>query len=194
MKALIDAEFWKPVKGYEGLYEVSSFGRIRSVERNEILRGRHPRPYTRKRKGSLISPRNGPYLNVNLCKKGSKRNYLVHRLVAEAFIDNPKGLPEVNHINEDKHDNRYSNLEWCSSSENSKHSSYKTTGSRNGCSKLNEDQVTIIGYLLRNTDMTLKEIGDQFNVSSHAIFRIKTGDNWSWLTGFGKEDKHNVSS
>lgn len=192
MKSLVDSEEWVSVKGYEGLYEVSNKGRVRSLDRTEVIAGRHPEPFIRKRKGTILSPRQGPYLNINLCKDGKKRNVLIHRLVAVHFCPNPDNKPEVNHLDEDKHNNCSSNLVWCSSSENSKHSSYKTTGSKCGTSKLNEDKVILISYLLRNTDLTLQQIADQFNVSNHAIFRIKAGYNWSWLTGFGKEGSRHV--
>lgn len=100
-------EIWKPVIGFEGLYEVSNWGRVRSLNfhregRMQILR-------TAKRRG---------YLAVPLCKNGKSKPFCVHRLVAEAFIPNPLNLPQVNHKDEDKTNNRVENLEWCSSSYN----------------------------------------------------------------------------
>ena len=101
-------EVWKPVKGYEGLYEVSSIGRVRSVKRNLVM---HPHP------------RRHGYLAVMLYGKGGHKTrnfkqFSVHRLVAEAFIPNPNGLPEVNHIDEDKTNNRVENLQWVSHIDN----------------------------------------------------------------------------
>ena len=100
-------EEWRPVVGYEGLYEVSSYGRVRSLdrydERNCFREGRILKLYT-----SRVG-----YLRVQLSLNSKKKMYLVHRLVAEAFIPNPDNLPEVNHLDEDKTNNRVENLEFC---------------------------------------------------------------------------------
>ncbi len=104
-------EEWRPVVGYEGLYEVSNLGRIRTVE-HYCFRGR----YNQK---SLVEPRirvlneKSGYLKVNLSKGSKRETLLVHRLVAEAFIPNPEGLPQVNHKDENKKNNAVWNLEWC---------------------------------------------------------------------------------
>lgn len=96
---LIDMEeIYKDVIGYEGLYEVSNQGNVKSLKRNKIL------------SPGIV---NGGYFTVVLCKNGEVKHYRVHRLVAEAFIPNPARLPEINHINKDKTDNRAENLEWC---------------------------------------------------------------------------------
>lgn len=96
-------EEWRDIKGYECVYQVSNLGNVRRLVgfrcRNErILKPR------KKAKG---------YLMVHLCDNGIRKDVSVHRLVAEAFIPNPNNLPEVNHIDEDKTNNRVSNLEWC---------------------------------------------------------------------------------
>lgn len=96
-------EVWKPVKGYEGRYEVSSIGRVRN------------------RYGKVLSAdeRNGTgymYVILRDGKKGFHAN--IHRLVAQAFIPNPLNLPIINHINEVRNDNRVENLEWCNQSYN----------------------------------------------------------------------------
>ena len=97
---MTEDEIWCPVKNYESLYEVSDQGRVKSIG------------YGKER---ILSPgklQNG-YLRVNLCKNGERKNLLVHRLVAQAFIPNPDNLPEVNHKDEDKDNNSVQNLEWC---------------------------------------------------------------------------------
>lgn len=99
-------EVWKPIKGYEGLYEVSSLGRVKSLN------------FKRSGEEGILTPTLKPYLQVALYSKGSPSQQLVHRLVAEAFIPNPEKLPQVNHIDEDTHNNSVPNLEWCSSSYN----------------------------------------------------------------------------
>lgn len=107
-------EKWKAVKGYEGLYEVSNYGRVKSVA--HVSCGRHFKEKILK--GGKFS--NG-YLFACLRKDGSNKNHLVHRLVAVAFLDNPENLPEVNHKDGNRTNNRLENLEWCSRSYNLEH-------------------------------------------------------------------------
>ena len=105
-------EIWRSVIGYEGLYEVSNTGLIRSLDRFVGNRNRI--------KGKILSiniKKNG-YCSVALFKYGKMKRYLVHRLVAQAFLPNPDNLPMVNHKNEDKSDNRVDNLEWCTAKYN----------------------------------------------------------------------------
>ena len=109
LERLDDEEMWKPIKDYEGLYEISSLGRIKRIagfrkscrESKVIVQERILKP-TKDRDG---------YLLVSLGKKSGKLK--VHRLVAQAFIPNPENLPCINHKNEIKTDNRVENLEWC---------------------------------------------------------------------------------
>lgn len=103
-------EIWKDIKGFEGLYKISSFGRVMSFKRYKDGRILKPGEYS-----------NG-YLFVHLCNNdGVKKSYSIHRLVAGAFIPNPGNLPQVNHKNTNKTCNENWNLEWCSASENIKH-------------------------------------------------------------------------
>lgn len=104
-------EIWKDVKGYEGIYQVSNIGRVKSLLRKVAhIKGNRTIP---ERIIKLhISSSNGYYM-VNLCKDKSHKSYLVHRLVAGAFISNPNKLPYINHKNEIRTDNRVENLEWC---------------------------------------------------------------------------------
>ena len=101
---------WKPIKGYEGLYEVSNTGLVRSCINNISRRKRILKHHIK----------NG-YLAINLYDKKCK-HYYIHRLVAEHFIDNPLNLKYVNHIDCDKHNNKVENLEWCTQKQNIEHS------------------------------------------------------------------------
>jgi hypothetical protein len=106
-----DLEVWKPVPGYEGLYEVSNYGRVRRIFR-------YGRPYV-----SLCKPKltKDGYFETALIHNKKAKFIRTHRLVAMAFCDNPYHKPEVNHIDGDKLNNFAGNLEWCTSSENQIH-------------------------------------------------------------------------
>lgn len=104
VKYLID-EKWLPIRGYEGLYEISNYGRVRSLNyRNQGIR-----------KVLSCHARQGYYVKVALAKEGSTKYYRVHRLVAQAFLPPPtEEQTQVEHINTNKRDNRVENLRWCS--------------------------------------------------------------------------------
>ena len=106
----MEQEIWKEIKGFDGNYSVSSEGRVRS---NGLLKGKNSKVRILKTELSKKG-----YLRVGLTKDGKQKKYLVHRLVAIAFLDNPKNLPDVNHKNECKTDNRLINLEWMSRRDN----------------------------------------------------------------------------
>ena len=111
---------WKPIKNYENLYEVSDFGDVRSCDRYVKTGINHVTK--RKIKGRVLkqATKRG-YKTVDLCKNGVVKTMLVHRIVAETFIDNPRNCAFVNHIDSDRGNNCTSNLEWVTSSENRKH-------------------------------------------------------------------------
>lgn len=101
-------EIWKPVKGYEEIYEVSNTGEVKRKKR--IVRGGNNLRTLQERKLSKISTSEG-YFSVALSNNGKTRNAYVHRLVAEAFLDNPENKPCVNHIDYDRKNNNVENLE-----------------------------------------------------------------------------------
>ena len=104
-------EYWKPVVGYEGLYMVSNWGRVKSFD--TYRKGRNDS--VRFCKGRILKPgtNNRGYLYVTLWKNNKPKTFTVHRLVAEAFLPNPDNLSEVNHRDENKTNNNVNNLEWC---------------------------------------------------------------------------------
>ena len=172
-------EVWRPVVGWEGLYEVSSHGRVRSLDRmveQPIANGVIiTRPYFSK---ILVQRLNmDGYHRVNLTKKGKRDTASVHQLVAEAFIPNPDNLPCINHKDEDKDNNHVENLEWCSWSYNNNYNNrQKKIGAK--ISKRLE-QLTLDGQHVA-FHRCANDSG--FNVSSirNAIYRGQTLHGYRW--------------
>ena len=118
MERDIMEEIWKDIKGYEGLYQVSNFGNVKSLSK---MRKSGSGYYIQKEiilKQQLKSKR---YLGVGLTKNKKWKNFLVHRLVAEAFLENPNHYNQINHIDCNKLNNNIENLEWCSQEQNLEH-------------------------------------------------------------------------
>lgn len=130
-------EIWKDIKDFEGLYQVSNEGRVRSLD-HYASNGRVMVLY----KGQIMTPvfnRYTGYLNVKLSKNNKATTRNVHRLVAETFLDNPNTLPQVNHKDEDKTNNRVENLEFCTCSYNANY------GTRNERTAMRKRGVTVNG-------------------------------------------------
>lgn len=108
------SEVWKDIPGYEKIYQVSNLGRVKSLN------------YRRTKKEKLLqfAEYRNNYFFVDLSKNGVTKQIMVHRLVAQAFVPNPKNKTQVNHIDGDKHNNRVENLEWTTARENMNHSRY----------------------------------------------------------------------
>ena len=111
-------EEWKNIPGYDGLYQVSNFGRIKSLSR-KVKRDNHSLLV----KGRVLKQyvTNTGRLEVHLSRNGVWKHCLVHRIVAITFLKNDNSLPQINHINGNPRDNRLENLEWCSQSQNEIH-------------------------------------------------------------------------
>lgn len=109
----MDKEIWKDVEGYEGLYQVSNLGRVKSLERIIEHKGCYGGFYHVK--GKILKPRTEKdgYFRIGLKKDRTQKFYRINRLVAKTFIPNPNNLPVVNHKDENKENNVWTNLEWC---------------------------------------------------------------------------------
>lgn len=154
-------EQWKPIDGFPN-YQVSNRGRVMNLETGKVLKNRsnnHGYPYVALPKGD-----------------GKPKNMLVHRLVATAFIPNPDNLAQVNHLDEDKTNNNVENLEWCTASQNMRHSAHQMS-----C-KIN--QLTLDGEFIRQWESSMqieRETGyDQGNI----IKCCKRYKNYSHVGGF----------
>lgn len=141
-------EIWKPVKDFEGYYEVSDQGRVRSVDRFVLDKGGR----LQFKKGTIMKyrPDRQGYLVIALCRNRHYLHKCVHTLVAEAFIPNPDNLPQVNHKDEDKSNNVVTNLEWCTSKYNANY------GNRN--QKVIETNIKNGRYNPNHTGLGLKEL------------------------------------
>ena len=110
-------EIWKDIPGYEGFYQASNLGRIKSL----VLYNNRYKKYIKREKVLKTTTQKTGYLMLTLCKDKKKSNLLVHRIIAKTFLSNPNNYPQVNHKDGNKKNNCVDNLEWCTSSENQKH-------------------------------------------------------------------------
>lgn len=113
----MEEEIWKDIVGYEGLYQVSNLGNVKSLQRLEKTKDGK----SRIRNGRIMKFSKSQYYQLDLCKNGFITKYSVHRLVAQAFIPNPNNYPCINHKDENKLNNTVENLEWCTYSYNSRY-------------------------------------------------------------------------
>lgn len=173
-------EEWRPVVGYEGYYEVSNMGRVRSITIDAVYR-RNGLEYTRKRRGRILKQQNASngYLQVHLSKDGEHKIYRVRRIVANAFIDNPDNLPEVNHKDENKKNNRVANLEWCTHSYNNSYGSAPSFGEKNGMARLTSVDVAEIRRRRKSGEI-LRTIAEDYGISLHHVSNIARGVRWKY--------------
>lgn len=114
-------EVWKQIKGYEGLYDISNYGRVRSHNKTYRVGLRNNRHATKKGKILKDNVLNTGYCQVALYKNKKNKKKAVHRLVGKAFVPNPDNKPQINHKDGNKQNNHYTNIEWVTARENQKH-------------------------------------------------------------------------
>lgn len=164
-------EIWKDIKGYEGDYQISNLGRVKSLK------------YKKERILKYFFDKDG-YKNLTLTKNGKAKKKKIHRLVAECFIKNPFNKPDVNHIDLDKSNNNVSNLEWVNKRENMKHASLNNDNCRGegiASSKLTEKDVIKIRQMYSTKKYTYKDLSRIFKVANTTIGLIVRKETWRHL-------------
>ena len=193
-------ETWKDIKGYEGYYQISDLGNVRSVDRFD---GVH------ERKGSILKPnlkQNG-YMQVGLRKHSTRKWFGIHRLVAIHFIENPDNKPQVNHIDGNKQNNSVNNLEWVTEKENQNHAAQ--TGLRDNmpkgkkhvnygkCGADSKSAKPVVRYNPQTGEIKIYKAkilakDDGFDITSiskccHKKLKTHKGYEWYFLKDFDKE-------
>lgn len=152
-------EIWKQIQGFEN-YEVSNRGNVRNVTTGKILKNRFDSK--------------GNYLRINLYVNKTRYSKNIHRLVAEAFVPNPEGKEQVNHIDGDKTNNCVENLEWCTLSENIKHAYGSSAIKTNFFKSKSVNQFTAQGKLI-NTFCSVREASEKCNICHVSISKCCNG-------------------
>ena len=161
-------EIWKDIDGYEGLYQVSNLGNVKSLN------------YRRTGKERILKPGNNGlgYLFVILCNNGKLKHFKIHRLVAKAFLENPDNKSDVNHKDEDKTNNNVDNLEWMTRLENNNY------GTRNERSSKSVIQYSLKGEFIRKWPSVIqiqRDLGfSQGNISQCCNGKLKTAYGYIW--------------
>jgi len=172
-------EIWLPVKGFENYYLISNLG--------NVIR-KYGTSHLKPKKLKHLFDKDG-YCRVNLKVNQKTNTKNIHRILAEAFLENPDNKPQINHINGVKSDNRIENLEWCTLSENRQHA-YKTglqnglsrRGVKNNFAKLeNKDIIEIRKRYDKKKGLTMKVLSKEFNVSTGCIQSVLSKKNWAWV-------------
>lgn len=166
---MFEQEIWKDLKGYEGLYQVSNLGRIKSLY------------FSKEKIMKPILTGTCKYYTIGLAKNKKRKTHLIHRLVAETFLENPNNLPEVNHKDENKLNNRIDNLEWCNHEYNMHYGNcLKKVSEKQHRKKIN--QYDLNGKFIKQWD-SVSEIRKKLNVTNIAnccLGRYKQSNGFIW--------------
>lgn len=158
-------EIWKPIVGYDGKYEISNLGNIKSLRRFKKNNSKL-QLVEEKLLSKYTNPKNG-YVYVYLCNDGNYKNIRVHKLVAEAFIDNPNNYKSINHIDGNKTNNHVDNLEWCTQSYNN-----IDAKKRNGIYD-NDDKIVELYNIYKNC----KKVANIIGVCSETVRQVLKRNN-----------------
>lgn len=163
-------EIWKDVVGYENIYQISNLANVRSVDR-VVLTRRGPKKY----KSKLLTPHiaNSGYKEIRLNNSDGGKTYLLHRLVALAFLENPDKCKIVNHIDGDKTNAIAENLEWCDYSKNNKHA-YDSELNTNK-KIISQETRSEIREIYFSQKITQSKLARRYNVSQNTISKIVRG-------------------
>ena len=164
-------EIWKPIYGYEGYYEISNMGNVKTLKRKKYIPKNNSYGYIKERKLKPWKDSNG-YMNIDLCKNKKSTRYKVHRLVAETFIDNPENLPFVNHIDFNTSNNKVENLEWVTARGNVMHSFSNGRISVPKNTKFPFKTVKEIRELYETGKYSQVALSERFGVSTNQVSRI----------------------
>ena len=194
----MENEIWKDVVGYEGLYQVSNLGRVRGLDRLVKHSGEHMRIQKGRILKGLVHSKDG-YVYVGLYKKGKYKKIKVHRLVGLAFIENPQNKPMINHIDENKENNKLDNLEWCTAKENENHGTKRERMKKNTdysliASKYKKPviQYDLEGNVIKEWD-SIKQIKEENGYSSGNISNCCNGKlkkTYGYVWRFAKHGKN----
>lgn len=176
----MENEIWKDILGYEGLYQISNFGRVKSLW---YKKGLH---FISKRDALMtLTVNSAGYYVTGLSKDNKRTQKFIHRLVSIAFIPNPENKETVNHINGIKTDNSISNLEWATKPEQIYHAVrtglQNNKGINNAHSKLTELEVINIRHEYLNTKTSYHKLSEKYNVSGTLIKMIVVGKAWKHI-------------
>ena len=169
-------EIWKDIPGYEGIYQVSNNGKVKSMKR--IRKGGG---VLKEKMMTLYLDKDG-YVKTSLYKNKKKNPMMVHRLVAFAFIDNPNMFPQINHKDENHSNNNVENLEWCDSKYNTNYGSRskKISGEKHGLHKLTNEEIKYIRnvYIPYHNEFSGAALARKFGVTQSAIQAVVNNKTW----------------
>lgn len=184
-------EMWKDIEGYEGLYQISNFGNVKSYPKTWLCGGANNAPLNEfKHSGKILkqSLRSNGYFHVCLYNCNGYKQLSIHRLVCISFIKNTDNKPCVNHIDGNKQNNNVCNLEWVTRSENQRHAvklgliksgykntNYKFKGENNERAKFSNNEIIELRKLINSKLYTQIQLAKIYNVSQATISKIKLG-------------------